>query len=121
MYRENDIVYTGSVSWTLDQNATKTLSIPIPDFGAGDGPRKYVVSVYNKSAVVTLEADFYNKETFDAEVNSLLTSVASVPVSSASSVVVEGFLYGSGGGQIILTKSAATAAAFSAYIVIRRI
>jgi hypothetical protein len=114
MHRENETVFSGNVSWNLDENATKTISIPAQEYGAGDEKRLYLISIKNGSAVVSLQADIYNKESFDVITDSRLATVDTIDAGKAESKIVEGFLYGSGGGSIILTKSASAAAAFSA-------
>ena len=113
----NSVIFAGNVSWTTDENATKTLDIPVSTFTGHD----CLVSIKNASAVVTLDVEISNLVTFISTPEVVpIATVSAIASSSNKGVVVQGFPL-SGGGRLKFTKSAATAAAFSAYIEIRRI
>lgn len=118
MAKRNEVVFTGSVSWTENENSVETLDVAVPSLAPDEG-KQYLVSVKNGSAVVDLTVSVANLVAFDstpeaAEVTSF-TAAASAKVGK----VVTGFPLGTS-GRLSFTKSAATAAAFSAYVEIRR-
>lgn len=118
----NELIQRTKVSWTLNEDAAKTVAVAIPA-GSGRDSGSFVVAVKNGSAVVDLSIELDNKFLFDGTNLVAATLVASadftVVKATAECKVVDGFLVGEA-GQLILTKSAATAAAFDAYVEIRR-
>jgi len=116
------IIAEGSVSWTENENATKDFNIPLPATAPADSEH-LLVAVKNASAVVGLAVQISNMIAFDstAEACELVAgSDFSIAAATAKSAVVTGMLPGVA-SRLTFTKSAATAAAFSAYVEVRRL
>jgi hypothetical protein len=114
-------IFTGSVSWTTDENATKSLTIP-RTAGTKDEHPNIVLSIKNASAAVQLTCQVSNLVPFDStpEPALLVDSAAlAIPAGTAKSKVITGFMPGLD-GHLLFTKASPTAPAFTAYIVIRK-
>ena len=118
MAKRNEIIFTGSVSWTLNENAVKTLDVPVPSMSPDEGIQ-YLLSVKNGSAAVGLTVGVANLVAFDSTPEA--AEVTSFTAAAATNVgkVVTGFPMATS-GRLSFTKSAATAPAFFAYVEIRR-
>ena len=119
MNRRNKLIKLSSVGWTLNEDAVKTVDVDLPDLGPDEG--NVLVTVKNGSAVVSLTVDLINViPDMDADTNdeSVTLTSMSVAASGTASKLIRGFLLGKQ-SKIKFTKSAATAAAFSAYVEVR--
>jgi hypothetical protein len=122
MARRNTQAFSGSVSWTENQNATKQLEVPIHGAIVDDAPNGYLLTVKNGSAVVSLTVALRNSlPDIDVSGAGEIADLDSftVTASQTKSIIVVGWPLGIA-GDLLFTKSAATAAAFSAYVELRR-
>lgn len=116
----NDEIISGTLSWALNEDAAKTLEIPAAS-GKPDAGKECLVCIYNGSAVVDLTPTLYNCVTMGGSKRDCkLTALDTVAKGTGTAEIVQAFPLAEG-GKITLTKSAATAAAFSAYIKVFRL
>ena len=116
-----DVIASGKVDWTLNENATKVASISTPALSPGEDV--YRVVIKNGSASVSLTVDIKDVvPDMDGDSNAetpIITSM-SVGVSAVEARLVNGLFLDSGGIQLLFTKSSATAPSFSAYYEIKK-
>lgn len=118
MARRNEVVAAGSASWTLDEDAARSIEIAVPSLCSDEGER-YLLSVKNGSAVVGLSVSVANLVAFDGSAEAAEVAAFDVEAGGRVGKVVTGFPLGAG-GRLTFTKSAVTAPAFSVCVELRR-
>jgi len=116
-----EIAFQGSASWTLNENATQTIWISSIGHADSDSDQM-LVCIKNASAVVSLSVQINNLIPFDStpEAVELIPNTAFVvPIASTTSLLVTALAPGAP-ANLVLTKSAATAPAFAAYVTIMK-
>ncbi len=113
--RNKRLVHT-LVSWTLNQDAVKTITVSIPALSPSEG--RFLIVCKNGSAVVALTLAACNTyDDMDADTVAEVDSGEKMTIAAAGTekMLLDAWLIGSG-GLITLTKSAVTEAAFSSYV-----
>lgn len=119
----NEQIYSENVSWTLNEDAVKTLDVTLPTEYNSPG-QQYLVSIQNNSNTVAVSVAIGNMILFKGAEETVFVPVVlideiSVPAGGARGKIITGFPLGAS-GRLVFTKSTVNAPAFTVNVDIRR-